>query len=830
MKTKKLLSLLLSITMLLSLLSVPAASAQEESTVTAYLSVSRHGAFVTTNEGSPLALSPVTLTGQESYTFDDLFVTAHDLYFDGSADKGYLSADIGYGSPSIVKFWGEETQNVGYQINGGINFAMGLSQPVTDGDIVDVTLYQSLSSDTEYYAKFDAYEKSVSVNDPVTLCLTAGTEYDASWNYVFTPISDAIMTVNGVATDILTDANGNATLTFRHPGTYIVSANKTKQASNETVTAITAPVCRVTVTEPAYLTAVHNITGAYLESGILSDGNLHWLAADLAVYNSLYPDRATALSGMTQDILDTIIEEADNATAPNVLAKNILALRALGYDATKVYNKYGTECNIAEKLTKLVDAQSPDVTNIYTLPYVIIALRQSEIYATKEQLSYLIDTALQTKDLWQSTQRGTDGLSPMVLALAPYYEKNDAVKTVLDEAIQILYDAQADTGLIGNACSTGLAICAFTALDIDPTQVTKNDVSLIDGLMTQATENLSAFYPTENTFATEQGLRGLLAYCMLTEKKGKSMYDFSALLHNEAHATKQPIYHGGGGGGGATYYTVTFETNGGSDMKKKRVKQNTVLEMPAAPVKEGHHLLGYYTDEMLTVPYDFSQKVTASFTLYCAWEQDAPRLSNKHDDVTFCEIKFENKSFSDISNHENEAAILALAQRGIINGRTETEFVPDGTITRAEFAALIVRALGLPAQKATAFSDVLEHAWFFSAVSTAKHYGIVNGVSETAFLPDGTITRQEAATMVKRAAILCGMDTELTENGVQNVLAAFPDYTTASDWAKPSLAFCYANGILDDSVLNIQPFSPATRGEIAQMLYNLLHKSELLQR
>ena len=59
-------------------------------------------------------------------------------------------------------------------------------------------------------------------------------------------------------------------------------------------------------------------------------------------------------------------------------------------------------------------------------------------------------------------------------------------------------------------------------------------------------------------------------------------------------------------------------------------------------------------------------------------------------------------------------------------------------------------------------------------------------------------------------------------------LLAFGDYTTAAQWARPGLAVCYRDGILDASVLNIQPKETIKRCEMAQMLYKLLEKGELL--
>ena len=206
-------------------------------------------------------------------------------------------------------------------------------------------------------------------------------------------------------------------------------------------------------------------------------------------------------------------------------------------------------------------------------------------------------------------------------------------------------------------------------------------------------------------------------------------------------------------------------------------------------------------------------------------------LPGKDPAVKVMPVVSPGKTFDDISGvhaHKNQPAIEAMAVRGIINGKTETRFDPDANMTRAEFAAIVVRGLGLPLQTTSNFTDVKSSDWFASYVGTAYTYKIVNGTSATTFNPNGTITRQEAAAMVARAAKLCGMDTAVDNAAMRDTLAQFGDYVTTGAWARESLAFCYQNGILDDSDLNIQPKVAIKRCEVAQMLYNLLAKSNLL--
>ena len=185
-------------------------------------------------------------------------------------------------------------------------------------------------------------------------------------------------------------------------------------------------------------------------------------------------------------------------------------------------------------------------------------------------------------------------------------------------------------------------------------------------------------------------------------------------------------------------------------------------------------------------------------------------------------------TFTDVKNHANKTAIEALASRGIINGMSKDTFAPNKTMTRAEFAAIVTRALGLPAKDTKAFTDVPSSKWYAGYIGAANSSGIVNGVGSGKFNPDGTITRQEAAAMVARAAKLCGLDTTMDAAATRNMLAQFGDYRSAASWATESLAFCYSAGILDQSDLNIEPTKAILRCEIAQMLYNMLVIAELI--
>ena len=203
-------------------------------------------------------------------------------------------------------------------------------------------------------------------------------------------------------------------------------------------------------------------------------------------------------------------------------------------------------------------------------------------------------------------------------------------------------------------------------------------------------------------------------------------------------------------------------------------------------------------------------------------------LPGKHEDIKKVPISTPGVTFSDISEHDNLAAIEALAAREIINGVGGGKFSPDDTMTRAQFATIAVKALGLTPEYVDAFSDVASSEWYAAYIGTAYSYGLINGKGDRIFDPEGTITKQEAATLVMRVAALCGMDAELEAAEIRDVLAQFGDYMTVDDWARVGLAFCYGENILDQSDMDINAKTPILRCEIAQMIFNTLGAARLV--
>lgn len=171
----------------------------------------------------------------------------------------------------------------------------------------------------------------------------------------------------------------------------------------------------------------------------------------------------------------------------------------------------------------------------------------------------------------------------------------------------------------------------------------------------------------------------------------------------------------------------------------------------------------------------------------------------------------ENKiSFDDIYGHWAKDEIIAMAEKNIIKGKTEKLFSPDDNITRAEFAALVARALGLNKSECE-FSDVNKEDWFYDDVSAAAKAGYMNGF-DGKFNPNAYITRQEIAVVLSRIAKDMGMMSKESAH-------EFNDAESIADWAKSSVEFAASLGLIkgtDDG--NFAPEKEATRAETVVML------------
>lgn len=352
--------------------------------------------------------------------------------------------------------------------------------------------------------------------------------------------SDADLTyqvsVDGAAAESVVD--GTYTNTWAKSGTYtlVFTAKSGK---------LTSPTYTVTLNvQPETVLVMHNIAAKYAASGVAQDSNSYWLAADMMAYEKTFPDSANKLTReQKQAMVDVAVKTMETSTKPGDLSKSIIALTAMGYDATKITTDSGAALDGVAKLAAMVnDKKNTDVTNIYTLPYVMIALQQfGDTY--KAELGKLTNSALDQKlenGGWSwGANFDADATNPVILALAPYVETNPDVKDAMDKAVTAMAAYQKKDGSVGNGASTGLAIAAVSALGMDPAAFVNatSGKSLADGLLVNALASEDGFDSNANSFGTEQGFRGLIALANYQEGKSYRLYDFSGQTLVPAVAT-----------------------------------------------------------------------------------------------------------------------------------------------------------------------------------------------------------------------------------------------------------------------------------------------------
>lgn len=183
-----------------------------------------------------------------------------------------------------------------------------------------------------------------------------------------------------------------------------------------------------------------------------------------------------------------------------------------------------------------------------------------------------------------------------------------------------------------------------------------------------------------------------------------------------------------------------------------------------------------------------------------------------------------NKTFPDVSSHWGKKYVETMANKLIVEGYENGTFGPDRSITRAEFATVIVRALGLSGKKAPAasFHDVRSNDWFADAVAAAVEAGIVKGYEDGTFRPNQVITREELAAMVVRASAFAGKDLSVSQDDVAAALAKFSD-ANGIVWAHEEIAAAVTAGIVEGfEDGTFRATNTATRAEASAMLERFL--------
>ncbi|NBD25354.1 S-layer homology domain-containing protein [Paenibacillus glycinis] len=175
-------------------------------------------------------------------------------------------------------------------------------------------------------------------------------------------------------------------------------------------------------------------------------------------------------------------------------------------------------------------------------------------------------------------------------------------------------------------------------------------------------------------------------------------------------------------------------------------------------------------------------------------------------------------------------AVNDMGSRMIVLGDANGLFNPDQAITRAEFAATLVRALGLnPESGSSAFADVGKTDWYYEAVNAAYRDKMISGYADGTFRPNDRITREQAMSMLARAMEITGLQTQNGDALQDARLSAYADADRIAGWAREGvLTSIGAELVHGRSDGRLAPKEFVTRAEVASMVERLLGRSELI--
>ena len=163
-------------------------------------------------------------------------------------------------------------------------------------------------------------------------------------------------------------------------------------------------------------------------------------------------------------------------------------------------------------------------------------------------------------------------------------------------------------------------------------------------------------------------------------------------------------------------------------------------------------------------------------------------------------------------------------QHDIMNGVSDTKFAPESSMTRAMFVTVLYRLEGSPSVEGLAtppFTDIgaSNYSWAYNAIVWAYNTGVTKGTSATTFAPGAAITRQEIVTMLYRYAGSPAVSGSLI----------FGDSSVISSWARSAVQWANSIGVITGYPNgNFGPVDATTRGQMAAIVHRYMQLTSVL--
>ena len=188
-------------------------------------------------------------------------------------------------------------------------------------------------------------------------------------------------------------------------------------------------------------------------------------------------------------------------------------------------------------------------------------------------------------------------------------------------------------------------------------------------------------------------------------------------------------------------------------------------------------------------------------------------------------------AFPDVSeNHWAAKQIQELNERGIVVGYPDGTFLPDDNVTRAEYASMVIRALGqqdITVAQPVNFSDITPEFWAYDVIQKALYFDLISCDNKELFRPEDSVSRAEAITMAVNALTT----QEISEEKALEALKSYSDSSLIpQSFIIPAGKASIINLLVTMPSANgkyIEATRPATRAEISAILYRMIEEARL---
>jgi hypothetical protein len=495
------------------------------------------------------------------------------------------------------------------------------------------------------------------------------------------------------------------------------------------------------------------------------------------IYTSL------AMREATQLINSPSVTPAQVTPVLEVLAKEVLSG---SQDIVETQQIVERAVALFEKLLEnpaLTNADAIAMAEMVLSQFVAPAMVKDTIGATDPALK-VIAADLMTELLEKVGTIPSSGVITLAMAQTAAKAQDDALETMKD-TLNAIFSSLEQSRLTQNLMITAPA--TSVRVEADGVAFMKaNDLGL-----TVKSGSAMIILPT----ALVDGLTSSLS--LMVDLSPKSSAGLGLKLQN-GNASSAPV----------VYDISLYLINAQNEVAEVLTNIQPLVSLPIGNLTANLHTVGaYYYNETSQVWEYVRSTISGNRMVFLA-----PHLS------TYGVLQ-RSMVFSDMMTHWAKNVVEELAVKNIISGRAPELYVPNGTITRAEFATLLVQTLQLEGDIKVTFADVDIKDWYYQYVNVAALHGLVSGVGDGKFNPNANITRQDMAIMIVKAY------EKMLGTPVKSVAVDIKDLSDVSQYAKDRVLAARFNRLIGgypDGTF--KPLANATRAEAAQMIRNLLEK------